>query len=383
MSEVIFNIESIFLLFFIGTFFTTYVIIPMIIKVAEYKNYTDKPNGRSSHIKCVPTLGGVAFFITLILAFFFIKDWNTSNLSIYIIPGLAILFLTGLKDDIMVISPSSKLSAQILAVVFILSNSAMQIQGLNGFLGFDEIPVYVVFPISVLLMVVIINAYNLIDGIDGLASIIGIIISISFGIIFYYLELYYFSILSIMVFAMLLAFLRYNLSYDKKIFMGDTGSLIIGFMISILTIRFLAITPNNLEKLPFLKENIPFIVLAILIVPLFDLGRVFLIRILNKRNPFRPDRNHAHHILIDLGLSHPKASLLLGLFNLLFLVLFAFLAIRFKNIPLFITSFVIIFVLFYTLYRLDFSFKNLKKRVFHKKKVDDIKSKLFLKKQSN
>jgi len=298
-------------------------------------------------------------------------------LSIYIIPGLTILFLTGLKDDIVVISPASKLSAQIIASIFVLSNEVMQIQGLNGFLGIHEIPIIIAFPICVFIMITIINAYNLIDGIDGLASTIGGIISIVYAVVFYYLELYYFSFLGIIVLAMLLAFLRFNLSYKKKIFMGDTGSLTIGFMISIFTIRFLALTPDKLDTLPFHLDNIPFVVMAVLIVPLFDLARVFTIRLFNKKNPFKPDRNHTHHILIDLGLSHKQTSLIMGMVNLIFIFLFVILGTNFNNATLIIRFVTLVLILFYILYRLDFSFSNLKRRISRKKKVADLKSKIF------
>jgi len=383
VSEITFNIEGLFILFFIGTFLLTYIIIPIIIDVAKYKNFLDNPNGRSSHDRVVPTLGGISFFVALILAFFFLNKWNISSISIYIIPGLTILFLTGLKDDIVVLSPASKLSAQIIASIFVLSNEIMHIQGFNGFLGIGEIPILVAFPICVFIMVTIINAYNLIDGIDGLASIIGSIISIVYGVIFYYLGLYYFAFLSIIVVAMLLAFLRYNLSYKKKIFMGDTGSLIIGFMISIFTIRFLAINPVKLDTLPFHLNNIPFIVVAVLIVPLFDLARVFTIRLFNKKNPFKPDRKHAHHILIDLGISHKKASVIMGLINLIFIVLFVILGTNFNNITLIIIFSAIVLIMFYILHRLDFSFSNLKTRISHKRKVDNIKSKIFSNKKKD
>jgi len=377
MQAITFDIKSISLLFFIGTFLLTYIVVPIIIDVAEYKNYVDSPNGRSSHKKTTPTLGGISFFIALIVAFFFLNKWNDSNLSIYIIPGLTILFLTGLKDDIVVLSPVSKLSAQIIASVFLLSNEVMHIHGLNGFLGIGEIPIIFALPICVFIMVTIINAYNLIDGIDGLASTIGGIISIVYAVIFYYLGLFYFSFLCIIVLAMLLAFLRYNLSYKKKIFMGDTGSLIIGFMISIFTIRFLSLTPEKLDALPFHLDNIPFIVMAVLIIPLFDLARVFTIRLFNKRNPFKPDRKHTHHILIDLGFSHKETSVILGLVNLIFIFLFVILGTNFNNVTLIIIFSILVGVFFYILYRLDFSFSNLKKRISRKKKVANLRSKIF------
>ena len=370
------DIKGILLLFFIGAFFVTYTLIPIIIKIVEYKNFTDKPNHRSSHSKNVPTLGGIAFYVTLIFVLFFIEKWDDSNVSIYIIPGLTILFLAGLKDDILVISPASKLTAQVLAIIFVLANETMQIRGLSGFLGINQIPFYLSVLISVFTMIVIINAYNLIDGIDGLASIIGIIISTTFGFGFYFLQLYYFAILSVVVIAMLAAFLRFNLSYKNKIFMGDTGSLIIGFMISIFTIKFLAIDADRLEKIPFYLENIPLVLLAILVIPMFDFGRVFFIRLFNKKNPFKPDRNHTHHILIDLGISHSKVSIILGILNVLLILLMIYLSTRLKNIPIILIFCIVIIILFYILYRLNFSFSNLRKKLFFRNKMEDFKSKI-------
>lgn len=377
MLEIILKEENLLFLVFIGSFLLTYVVIPKIIAVVEHRELMDNPNKRSSHTKITPTLGGISFFITLIVFFFFLFKWDENNIFVYIIPGLTLLFITGLKDDIVVLSPISKLIAQIVAVVFILSNSVMQIHTLNGFLGIEEIHLYLSFPLSVFLMVTIINAYNLIDGIDGLASITGMIISVVFGILFYYLGLLYFTLLCVVVFAILLAFLRYNFSSNKKIFMGDTGSLLIGLMLAVFSVRFLAITPEKLVKLPFDTENIPFIVVAILIVPLFDLVRVFAIRLLGKKSPFSPDRNHLHHILIDFGASHKTASLLIGLFNILFIGLILFSATIFRNRFLFFVFIIVIAALTYILYRLNFRFSNQKKRVYFKRKINKIKAKLF------
>ena len=379
MPEITFNIWGIFILFFIGTFLLTYIIIPIIIDVAKFENFVDNPNNRSSHKNVTPTLGGISFYVALIIALFFLHPWDDSNLSIYIIPGLTILFLTGLKDDIVVLSPASKLSAQVIATIFLLTNSVMHIASFNGFLGIETLPYYLMYPISAFVILTIVNAFNLIDGIDGLASTIGGVISLVYAAIFYYLGLYYLAILSIVTLAMLLAFLRYNLSFKKKIFMGDTGSLITGFMISIFTIRFLALSPDKLETLPFHLGNIPFIAMAVLIIPLFDLARVFVIRIANKQSPFKPDRKHTHHILIDLGISHKIASLVMGVFNLLFIGLFFILGANYNNLVLIIFFVVIVLLMIYILYRLDFSFSNLKKRITHKKKVKSIKTKIFSK----
>ncbi len=378
-EEIVLNIKTVSILVFIGAFLLTYTIIPKIIGVVEYKKLMDNPNKRSSHFKITPTLGGVAFYCTLIMSFFFLEKWDV-NTSISIIPGLTILFIVGLKDDLVVLSPMSKLVAQIIAVAFVLSNESMLISGLNGFMGIDEISSLIAYPMSAFLMITVINAYNLIDGIDGLAAIVGITISLIYGLIFYFTGVYFFSLLCVVIIAILLAFLRFNLSAKRKIFMGDTGSLVIGFLISILTIRFLALTPQRLEELPFYLENVPLIAISILIVPLFDTVRVFAIRLLKKKSPFSPDRNHTHHILIDLGLTHRTASVLIGLFNLVFVALFIILGSTSSNIAM--TFFMLVSVLFlvYLFYRMDFSFSNLKRKILFKRKVNSIKENLSSKK---
>jgi UDP-N-acetylmuramyl pentapeptide phosphotransferase/UDP-N-acetylglucosamine-1-phosphate transferase len=343
----------------------------------EYKKLLDEPNKRSSHKKLTPTLGGIAFYFTLMFSFFFLKDYDTSNTVYNILPGLTVLFIFGLKDDLVVLSPVSKLIGQLVAVGFILSNPSFQIVSLNGFVGIYEIPYFVSVGISTILMILVINAYNLIDGIDGLAAGIGIIIFSIYTFIFYYLEMNFYFYLSLIIIGVLVAFLRYNLSSSKKIFMGDTGSLIIGFLISVFTIKLLTINEQTiLSKTPFLIENLPLVVLGILIIPLFDTLRVFSIRVFNKRSPFSADRNHIHHILIDLGFSHVKATILLTSFNMLFVILFIYISSSLKQLNLII--FLISLGLFFgvVFYRLDFSFANLRKKVLLRKKAKNIKKKL-------
>ena len=342
----------------------------------------DAPNSRSSHLKITPTLGGVAFFYTLVLALFFLKDWDVNDESIYLIPGLTILFIIGLKDDLVVLSPISKLLAQLAAIIFVLSNDSFIIHSLNGFFGIYEIPVYVYYLIGAFMMLTIINAYNLIDGIDGLAAIVGIVILIIFTTIFYMTEEYFYVLISLALNGCLMAFLRFNLSDDKKIFMGDTGSLIVGFIISILTLKFLALSPDSLKDLPFALENIPLIAIGILIVPLFDTARVFTIRVANKKSPFSSDRSHTHHILIDyFNLSHKQASFIIGGFNLMFVYLFILLGSSSRNFWLITVLVLISIILSYFFYRFNYSFSNLKRRIRFKRKMNNIKTRL--KKQQN
>ncbi len=352
----------------------TYLTIPKIIGVVEHKRLMDDPNHRSSHASKTPTLGGVSFYYTLIFALFFISGRDVFNEAMYIIPGLTILFVVGLKDDLVVISPGAKMIAQACAIAFILANPSFTITSLNGFLNVNEIPYYLYLGIAGFMMLTIINSYNLIDGIDGLASVVGIVIMILYTTIFYLTQQYFFALLSITLNACLMAFLGFNLSSDKKIFMGDTGSLIVGFIISILTLKFLALGPESYTEMPFLLENAPLIAISILIVPLFDTARVFTIRIANKKGPFSPDRNHTHHVLIDYwGLSHKQASFIIGCFNLLFVMLFIVLGSKAKNLGMVIMLVSVVIFLGYIFFKYNYNFTTLKQKIMIKRKVESLK----------
>ena len=362
---------------FIGAFLLTYLTIPKIIGVVEHKRLMDDPNKRSSHLNKTPTLGGVAFFYTLIFALFFIKGYSISNEAMYIIPGITILFIVGLKDDLVVLSAGTKLTAQIVAVTFILTNDSFIIYSLNGFLNIYEIPHYLYLGIAGFMMITIINSYNLIDGIDGLASVVGIVIMVIFTTIFYLTQEYFYALLAISLNSSLMAFLGFNISSNRKIFMGDTGSLIVGFIISILTLKFLALKPDSYIELPFLLENAPLIAISILIVPLFDTARVFAIRLANKKSPFSPDRNHTHHVLIDYwGLSHKQASFIIGCFNLIFVMLFIVLGSKAKNTGMVIMLVSVVVFLAYIFFKYNYNFSTLKQKIILKRKVDKIKAKV-------
>lgn len=364
------------ILIFMGSFLLVYLTIPKIIGVVEYKRLMDDPNQRSSHSRRTPTLGGVSFFFTIIIALFFIKNWHEHTEDIFIIPGLTILFIVGLKDDLVVLSPGSKLIAQVIAIAFILVNDSFGIESLNGFLNIYEIPYYLYLVIGGFLMLTIINSYNLIDGIDGLASIVGIVIMVIYTTIFYLSQEYFFALIAITMNACLMAFFGFNISSSKKIFMGDTGSLIVGFIISVLTLKFLALEPTAYGELPFLLENAPLIAISILIVPLFDTARVFAIRLANNKGPFSPDRNHVHHVLIDFwGLSHKQASFIIGCFNIIFVVLFIILGSKAKNTGMVIMLVSVVIFLGYIFFRYNYNFTTLKQKIRLKRKIESIKGK--------
>lgn len=348
----------------LGSFIVTYIVMPKIIGVATYKRLMDNPNERSSHKRITPSLGGIAFYIVLVLGMYFTQQFDVYKVSMSLMPGFLILFIMGLKDDLTVLSPITKLGAQIVSCIFVLAHPAFQIDHLNGFLGFEHINLYVALPLSLFIMIAIINAYNLIDGIDGLASTVGIVIFTIYGILFYMTGPLFFAGISAVMVGSLLAFLRFNLSSSKKIFMGDTGSLLIGFVIAVMTIRFFSIETQYLKKLPIQLENLPLLVMAILVVPFFDTTRVFTIRILNKKGPFSPDRNHIHHILIDyLKLSHRRASFFIGAFNFVFIAAFFLLCANADNKLLLFLMVLCVLIFVYFFYRINFSYKNLRRRL--------------------
>lgn len=308
------SITLISILLFIASLAISYFLVGKIRDVVIYKELLDSPNERSSHEASTPNLGGMAFYIILMLSFYFTQPYDTANTVMSIIPGLTILFIVGLKDDMVVLAPLSKLFAQIAAAGFLVFHYKLNIETLNGFMGIEEMPAYIAAPLGVLIVVSVINAVNLIDGIDGLATTVGIVMFSVFGSLFYLAANYFLMMTCIVMIGSLLAFLRFNLSPTKKIFMGDTGSMILGFMLGLMTVRLLALDSKTLSELPFQYENLPFVVAAILIIPLFDTVRVFTVRILKKKSPFSADRSHIHHLIIDYyKISHRRASFYIGL----------------------------------------------------------------------
>ena len=348
--------------------------MPKIISVVKYKRLMDSPNERSSHQQHVPSLGGIAFYIILVLGLYFLNQFDKENVVMSIIPGLLILFIIGLKDDLVVLSPYTKIIAQLVAISFILIHPSFHVLHLHGFLGIGNVSLYFITPLSAFIMLAIVNAYNLIDGIDGLASIVGIVIFSILGALFYLLKMDVFFGICLIMIGSLLAFLRFNLSSKHKIFMGDTGSLLIGFVIATLVVRLFSTSGHALKALPFQMENLPLVIMAILVVPFFDTARVFTIRILNKKRPFTADRNHIHHLLIDsLHLSHRRASVLIGFINVLFIVTFILLSSTLNNFWLLIAMFSAIMIMVYFFYRINFSYRNLRRRLSLKKRTKSFK----------
>jgi UDP-N-acetylmuramyl pentapeptide phosphotransferase/UDP-N-acetylglucosamine-1-phosphate transferase len=305
---------------FLMAFCMTWFIIPSVVKISRLKNLTDTPNGRTSHIKATPTLGGIAVFIALVLStVIFAGTYFKFELK-YIISGLMIVFFVGIKDDILVIDPMKKLAGQIFAVILIAVFARIRITSLYGLFHIGQLPYVASILLTVFVFIVIINGFNLIDGIDGLASGIGILTSSIFGIWFWINGHMACTILSFSFVGTLTAFFYFNVfSKTNKIFLGDTGSMIIGFVMGVLACRFLQLelVSQGSAAIP----SAPTVVCGILIVPLFDSLRVFILRIKQGKSPFKADRQHIHHRLLQLGCTHLQATFILIGVNIFFIVL--------------------------------------------------------------
>ncbi|PQA60097.1 MraY family glycosyltransferase [Siphonobacter curvatus] len=277
--------------------------IPVIINISRLRNLMKEPEARSAHSNRTPTLGGIAIFAGTMIGYFLWQPDGETHLHHLAIAGIIILFFTGVKDDILVIAPMKKMLAQIFASALVIIGADLRINDFFGILGIHQIPYLISVLLTVFIFIALTNAINLIDGIDGLAGGIGLIASMIFGSWFLLNAQYPLAILAASLSGSLLGFIRFNFSRTSKIFMGDTGSLILGFVLTLFAVKFIHLNTGAGAIL-----DAPILAIVVLVVPIFDTLRVFIIRIMDGRSPFTPDKNHTHHILLAQGLSHFQAT---------------------------------------------------------------------------
>jgi UDP-GlcNAc:undecaprenyl-phosphate GlcNAc-1-phosphate transferase len=306
-----------YLLSFSWSFLVAIFAVPSIIYVAHLKNILDQPNLRSTHEALTPRLGGVAVFAGFMSALTIFAD--LSNGVQQLLAGCIVLFFIGLKDDLVTISAFKKFIVQLLATGIVMFMANIRITSFQGILGIEELPIGLSYGFTFLVIIGVTNAINLIDGLDGLAGTIVVIIATTFG---WYFHLFggerfgNYAVVSLCLVGGMLGFLRYNF-HKATIFMGDTGSLVCGFIVSVLTIQFIEMRA---------VDSSPSVALGILFVPLFDTLRVSIIRILKGMSPFAPDKNHIHHRILAMGFQQIGTVLILAFINsmvILFVLSFA------------------------------------------------------------
>lgn len=327
--------SSILILGFITAFFVVLLATPSLIKVAKLKHLVDEPGeDRKLHKKRIPTIGGIIIFSSILFSYaLWFPDDTISNTSLsaslqefkYIVACLIILFFVGVKDDIIGTAPVKKLMAHFIVAFILVIMAGFKITSFHGLFGLTySLPDYGATLLTVFVYIVIVNALNLIDGVDGLASGIGFIGGAFFGTWFILVGNLPLALLSFILSGALLGFLVFNFS-PAKIFMGDSGSLTIGAILSILAIRLIE-CPT--DEAPEFVQNIstPVMAMSILVYPLMDTIRVFFLRAVKGISPFSADRNHIHHKLVDSGLNHSKTVILLYVYNIFVVVFLAFVA---------------------------------------------------------
>lgn len=302
-----------------AAFTITFILLPIIIKVSRSIDLLDAPDKRKIHSVSTPALGGIAIFIGFMIATSMTIPFHLLGTLKFLFFGLIIIFLMGLRDDISSLLAKHKLFAQVFATVLIVYFGEIRLDGFYGMFGIDNMPDWFDVSFSMFTIVALTNSFNLIDGIDGLAGSVAILILSFFGIFFLSINDLALAILSFSVVGSLFAFLFFNW-HPSKIFMGDTGSMILGYIISSLAIVF--INKSTGFQYGYIEINSSVAVaIAALIIPIFDTTRVFTIRFVNGKNPLDPDRNHLHHGLLKLGFSHSKATIILVTINVVILLI--------------------------------------------------------------
>ena len=298
----------------------TAMLIPVVVRIVKEKGVVANENGRTSHKGSVPTMGGIAIFTGFLISSLVFSGSAFQEEFRYVIAGSVLMLMVGMKDDIQGITPWAKFAWQIMAALLVIVFGDIRFTSLHGFLGIENISYSWSVAITLITIVGLTNCYNLIDGIDGLTAGIGTLVSASLAIWFGLAGALEQMFICLALLGALAAFSIFNIWGKKnKLFMGDTGSLVLGFILSALIIQFNELNVGVQTPVDLIAS--PAISIGIMIVPVFDTLRVFILRMWKRKHPFSPDKTHAHHNLLALGATHTRATLSLMILNALFIAL--------------------------------------------------------------
>ncbi len=291
---------------FITAFVVTLITIPPVISLVKKYRLYDIPNARKEHKLPVPTMGGIAIMAGMMTALFLWFPFTAEVAQVCFFFSVTVLLALGIMDDLRDLSAKYKFVIQ-LALAALIALSGIRITSFDGLFGINELPVSAQYTFTLLAIVGITNAFNLIDGIDGLAGGLGFMSLVTLGL---FLTMSGDTNTALIAFALaggILAFLYFNFN-PARIFMGDTGSLLLGFVIAVLAIRLLQV---NIAAIKPVVPNAPVFVLGIVLIPVFDTLRVFAVRIWKGKSPFAADKTHIHHLLTNNEFSHSFAARLI------------------------------------------------------------------------
>lgn len=292
------------------SFLTGLLIFPVLIKLLVKVNITDNPGGRRIHKIKTPSMGGIGVILATFSSILILMDLYQIAELRFVFGGLLLMFFVGLRDDMVNLSALQKLGAQVVAALMVIVMADIRITGLYGFMGVYELPLYSSYGLTLITIIGLTNAFNLIDGLDGLAGSISLVSFAFLGWWFYSIEYFAFSMFSFAIVGGVFSFLIFNW-HPAKIFMGDTGSLSIGFALGLLTVLFID-TNGNMYGMENINFSAPIAsALALLIIPIYDTTRVFIKRAAKGKSPMSPDKSHIHHFLMRMGLGHDQVTILL------------------------------------------------------------------------
>ncbi len=312
MLDIIFSFGLSFLLLF--------ALMPFVIKTAIYRGIIDSSDERKAHSGVVPSSGGVGIFISFAFVSLLTIPADQLGAIRYIPSSLVVIFLLGAQDDLSPLRSFAKLLGQSIVVFILIVFADIRIIQLHGLFGIDALPYVINIVLSILFYLFVINSYNLIDGINGLCFSVVILITSLLGCWFFLVSYYEYCTLAFVVCGATLALLMYNI-ITATIFTGDTGSLVLGAVCSIIVIQFLDIN-STIASDSMRFESPVIVVTGLMILPIYDTLRVFAIRMLEGTSPFVANKRNLHHLILEAGLSHMQAILtLLG--SNVFMIVFA------------------------------------------------------------
>lgn len=299
-------------------FFFGFLVTPIVIFFFKKNNVLEIPGGRKIHKGSIPSMGGIGIMLATFIGLVAWLSLDQLAFTRYLLIAMGLMFTLGMRDDLVELTALQKLLGQCVAALLVVVMADIRLTGFYGFAGIYELPLYLSYGITLLTIIVLTNAFNLIDGLDGLAGTISTITLVFLGWWFVSVGLFSYGIIAFTMIGAILSFLLYNW-HPAKIFMGDTGSLSIGFLLSVLVILFI---DKNGTMIPIdgLTFNAPIASgVALLIVPIYDTARIFVKRVSKGKSPLAPDKSHVHHFLMRMGFSHDKVAYILGGIKLAFI----------------------------------------------------------------
>jgi UDP-GlcNAc:undecaprenyl-phosphate GlcNAc-1-phosphate transferase len=304
------------LLTYVMAFVLTLIFIPPVIFMVKRFKLFDRPNARKEHSVPTPTFGGISIFAGMMVSLvFWFKFYNHPSIITFFL-SMILLFGVGIMDDLKDLAARYKLVIEA-GVATLLAVSGIRITSFGGLFGINELHIIAQYIITVVTIVGITNAFNLIDGIDGLAGGLGFMSLVTLGIFLTISKDLNYAMIAFAFAGALLGFLYFNFN-PARIFMGDTGSLVLGFVIAVLCVQLIKI--NSIHSTPVVP-NIYVFTLGIVMIPVFDTLRVFGTRIWNGRSPFSADKTHIHHLITNKGFTHGFAARLICVFHGFILIL--------------------------------------------------------------